>query len=350
MVMALFLSVLSVLFSGVFSAAASAVSWEPGTFDDALVRAKASNRWVIVYLGARWCGPCHEMDEKVWARDEVARALGPGYVLVRRDGEEGEGETLVRRYHVVGYPTLLVLDASGAEVERLMGSVQAKELLGALAQLRSGRGTLAELERNLAAAPGDQALRFEVATRHALRGDPRAVSEVEAVVAADPENKNRRAAAALLTLGKYYWLRGKKDYAHAEATLRELGRRFPTSEEAVDQAPYHLGLALHGLKRDKEARQVLDGWLAARPSDVSRYNAYAWLSYKHNFDRARGVEVAKQGLEIDPKDHGLWDTLAELYFATGKAAQAQAAAARALALKPGDGYYSAQLRRFGGGK
>jgi len=321
------------------------MAWSEAKLDAALSEAKASNRWVLVDVAARWCGPCHEMDEKVWPRDEVSKAVEKDFVPLKRDGEAGEGIEIVKRYNVVGYPTVLLLDASGAEVDRVMGFLQPKDLLTALAQMRAGKGTLAELERKLAVHPDSESLRLDVGTRHAMRGDERAIAELEAVVKNDPDNKGKRAAAALLTLGKYYWLRGKKDYAQAEKVLRELEQRFPSSEEG-GQAGYNLALALHGLKRDAEARQVLDGWIAAAPKDLSRYNSYAWMAYKNDFDRARGIEVAKKGLEIDPKDHGLWDTLAELYAVTGKLADARAAEKQALAIKPDDVYYTAQLKRF----
>ncbi|HZS39772.1 MAG TPA: thioredoxin family protein [Polyangia bacterium] len=327
---------------------ARAVTWDAGTFDDAVARARASERLVLVDVFATWCGPCHEMDEQVYPRDEVTRALQASFVALRRDGEAGEGVELARRYHVVGFPTLLVIDPkSGAEIDRLMGFVAPRELVDTLARFREGKGTLAELEKKLAAAPNDDALRLDVGTRHAMRGDERAPAELGAVIARDPDNRNKRAATALLTLGKYYWLRGRKDYARAESTLRDLERKFPASEEA-DSVPYNLAIALHATGRDAEARAVLDRWLAAAPRDGSRYNAYCWLAYKENFERAHAVEVAKQGLEVDPKNHGLWDTLAELYAALGQKVEARDAEQRALAIKPKDSYYEAQWRRFGG--
>src|SRR5262249_55006727 len=106
----------------------------------------------------------------------------------------------------------------------------------------------------------------------------------------------------------------------------------------------------HETKRDPAARQLLDRWIAAAPKETSRYNAYAWFCYKNNFDRQRGIEVAKKGLEVDPKDHALWDTLGELQAATGPLAEARAAETQALTLRPHDNYYEAQLRRFGGSK
>jgi thioredoxin-like negative regulator of GroEL len=336
---------LCVFFAFSIPAPARAATFEPGTLEEALSRAKEGGRWLLVDLYATWCGPCHDMDDKVWARDEVGRALAPNYLLLRRDGERGEGQQIVARYHVVGYPTLLVLDANGVEVDRLMGFVAPRELEAALRDFRAGKGTLAELEKKLQANPNDEALKLEVGSRHAMRGDARAVDELEPLA----RGEGKRAPAALLVLGKYYWLRGKKDYAQAERVLRELMRRFPSSAEG-EEAPFQLGVALHGAGRDAEARKVLDAWIEAAPKDASRYGAYAWLSFHDGFDRARGIEVAKRGLEVNAKDDALWDTLAELYSAVGKPVEAREAENRALAIKPGDAYYESQLRRFGGAR
>jgi thioredoxin-like negative regulator of GroEL len=330
-----------------FSSTARALQWEAGSFDEALAKARQSERWVLVDFGASWCGPCHEMDAKVFSHDEVGRAVSASYVMLQRDGERDEGEKLAARYHVTGFPTLLVVDPAGNEVDRLMGFVAAPELMATLQRFRAGRGTLAELEKRLASAPGDESLRFEVALRHAQKVDGRAPDEVRAVVKADPEDKKGRASRALLALGKYYYLRGTKDYARAAETLRELQKRFPSSESAGETG-FQLGLALHLQGKDDEARPVLDAWLDGASKDPSRYNAYAWLSVKYGFDRARGLEVARRGLEANPKDDALWDTLAELHAAAGHAADARDAEKKALALKPGDAYYGAQLRRFGG--
>jgi tetratricopeptide (TPR) repeat protein len=355
---------------------AHAMSWEEGSYETALSRARASGRFVLLEISASWCGPCHDLDEQVWPREEVQRALQPAFVALRRDGEQGDGVDLAKRFHVVGFPTLLVIDpgpgdrghVSGAnkaeevpsrgeapgpapdvEIDRVMGFLPAREMVQTLLQLRGGKRGLAELEQRLKSAPESEAasLKLEIATRHAWRGDARAVEELNAIVAGDSANEGKRAATALLTLGKYYYLRGAKDYVHAEATLRELGSRFPSSQQA-GEVPYNLGIALHHLGRDADARRVLDDWLAAGSTDVARYNAVAWLCFKNGFDGPRAIDVAKRGLAVDAKEHGLWDTLAELYAQAGKLDSARDAEQTALKLKPGDAYYRAQLRKFGG--
>ncbi|MSP61236.1 MAG: DUF255 domain-containing protein [Myxococcales bacterium] len=330
--------------------ARAGVDWEPGTLADALGRAKAEKRLVLVDLFASWCGPCHEMDEQVYSRPDVGEALRRPFVALRRDGELGEGREIHARYHVVGFPTLLVLAPDGTEVDRIMGFTAGPELLATLASFRAGTNTLAALEKRAASSRvrgGDPALQIELAKRHALRGDSRAPVEAERVVAGDPENRAGRAAEALFTLGKYYYLRGRKEPASAARTLERLIQVYPASPQAVE-APYQLAIAQHGLGDDARAQKTLDGWLAAGPKDAEKYNGFAWCCFKNGFARARGIAVAREGLSVFPRADALWDSLAELLAQDGHSAEAAAAERKALEIKPADRYYTTQLLRFEG--
>ncbi len=328
--------------------ARAAVSWERGSLEQALARARLEHRQVIVDLYADWCGPCREMDERVWSRSDVGEAVARSWLPLRFDGEAGEGKEIHDRYHVVGFPTLLVLAPDGAEIDRVMGFVEARELLATLAAFRAGRGTLAALEKRAAAAHGsDPVLVAELARRHALRGDGRAPSEVEQVVAADPDNRAGRAAPALLVLGKYYHLRGRAEFAEAARLFERLVASFPRSPEA-GEAPYHLAIAQHGLGDDARALATLEAWLAASPRDEERINGFAWCCAKYGFARARAIAVARAGVASSPRADALWDTLATLLADEGRVDEALAAERAALALQPADHRYQTQLERIGG--
>jgi hypothetical protein len=53
--------------------------------------------------------------------------LNGGFVGVKLDGDAEK--VLVKRFAVAGYPTVLVLDASGQETLRFVGSRSSKEVL-----------------------------------------------------------------------------------------------------------------------------------------------------------------------------------------------------------------------------
>lgn len=54
--------------------------------------------------------------EWIWTDAEVAALLNAGYVGVKLDGDLEKD--LVKRFRVDGYPTLIVLDSSGKELQR----------------------------------------------------------------------------------------------------------------------------------------------------------------------------------------------------------------------------------------
>lgn len=338
---------LALLCCGSASYASGGVRWrDDRKIEPALEEAAKQGKWVALEIFATWCGPCHQMEREVYSRADVASAMDKDFVTLRFDGEQAYGEHIVEKYRVTGYPTLLVLDAEGVEIDRVMGTLAPSELLRTLADWRSGKGTLADLEAQLASRPTDLDLMWEVGRRQAMRGHVRdAERHLGALVRADAKNERGLASKGLHALGKYLYVRAVKDYRKGIATLQELRRAHPKSPEAADTVE-PIARAWHRLGKPAKARALLDEYLAAAPSDSKRHNLYAWFSYKQNFDRLRGLEVAARGLSAKPDDAGLWDTMAELYFALGLRAQAVACAVQATTLDPKTDYYVQQLERF----
>lgn len=100
--------------------------WMEHDLERGIAQAKESGRNVIIDFWATRCGPCKSLDEWIWSDAEVAAVLNSGYVGVKLDADVEK--ELVGRYHVEGYPTMIVLDSSGKEIRRF-GYLASKDML-----------------------------------------------------------------------------------------------------------------------------------------------------------------------------------------------------------------------------
>lgn len=90
------------------------------SFDEALARARAENKLVLLDVYTDWCGWCTRMDRDVF-RDARVKAALLEFVPIRVNAEKGAGRTVADRYRVNGLPTFLVVDADGNVLRRFEG-------------------------------------------------------------------------------------------------------------------------------------------------------------------------------------------------------------------------------------
>ena len=113
--------------AGGAKAGASGVAFASLSYDDAIVKANAEQKLVMVDLYTDWCGWCKKMDRETFTDPRVGKATR-GMVPIRVNAEKG-GEDVARKFRVDGYPVLLFLDGKGREIQRIRGFVDADELL-----------------------------------------------------------------------------------------------------------------------------------------------------------------------------------------------------------------------------
>jgi len=154
---------------------------EPGAVEAAFADAEASQRSVLIDFFGVWCPPCDRLQAEFLDRPERLGLLG-GFVLLKADADDPGSFVLKDRYQVGGYPTLLVVDAAGTEVDRITGydgrtDALAERLLHAStpAEADAELTPVDALRRLVAASQSDEAVAFVLALEptpaEALAGD-----------------------------------------------------------------------------------------------------------------------------------------------------------------------------------
>lgn len=95
------------------------IQWMPYSHE-ALLEAKRETKPVIIDFGAEWCKPCQRLDERVF-RDPKVVDLSKHFITLRLDltrEAPGQGEIL-KRYNIVGVPTVLFMNREGKEEKHL---------------------------------------------------------------------------------------------------------------------------------------------------------------------------------------------------------------------------------------
>lgn len=374
---------------------------ESATFDDALLAAANRDGLVVVDFYATWCGPCKSFAADVETDDGLRGALAKAaFVRVDAEAEDG-GLELAERFAIESYPTFVVVDAEGNEIDRWAGYGTADgfvERLGrtladpvpldarvtrfeaeptvadaerlAEAFLYAGElpRAVGYLERAIELAPDDAArYRGEIVSAH-LRGLGGAftvedVAASAAALIAEPDAKAEtlgyvgdmlaaRAERHELTDVLEAYLPSAIDAVESDRDRSEAERDGDDKIAFLDGMRTRLLLAqaIHvdgdlaravELKRDS----MPEGWL----DDAVQLNSFAWWCFEHETNVAEATELALRGVELaEPGSQRamILDTAAELCNLAGDCGEALALMNRAIEDDPENDHYREQRDRF----
>lgn len=129
------------------SAHGTSLEWLP--FDEALDRAVAEGKPLLIDFYTDWCHWCKVMDAKTFGDAEVAAVLATDFVLCRIHAEDSKKSVRYRdalytnvqftqAMNVRGFPSIAFFDKEGSPITVVPGYIEAPTFLYMLSYVRDG--------------------------------------------------------------------------------------------------------------------------------------------------------------------------------------------------------------------
>lgn len=121
---------LSILFALLLQFAEAQVVMFEGTLQEALDKAKKENKYVMVMGSATWCGPCKALYKIMTTEKEAGDYFNEFFVIRKYYLDKDKSDNIEERYGISAYPTMVILNTDGVEINRILGSSRnAKEFI-----------------------------------------------------------------------------------------------------------------------------------------------------------------------------------------------------------------------------
>lgn len=322
---------------------AAEIEWAQGPFPEILKKAQTEKKQIFIDFYAVWCSPCKQL-EKTTYKDEAVVEFLNSIVAVKYDAEKGEGKALAERFKVKAYPTLILLEPSGTEIDRHLGYLDGEDFLRTMKEYQQGIGTIGYYEKELKENPGDIGIRFKLGEKYTnIMDRENAVKHLSKIIELDPQNAQGYTDDAFFNLGDLYL--STKEYNQAATSFQTVLDNYPRSEQH-DSAFQMLARTYEKLGDIDKCVATYKAFIEKHPDDPKALNSFAWFCASRQVAVDEAIPYAERAVDLSDGDPGYMDTLAELYYARGDYAKAVEIEEAASAKDPGDIYLKDQIIKY----
>lgn len=211
-----------------------------------------------------------------------------------------EDTTLATQYGISGYPSEIIANADGTEIDRIWGYAPPEEFIQIVNDYLLGKNTLSDYLQRAESEP-TMKLYNMIAEKYTSRS---AYTDAETyyrkILQSDPTNKNGYSDSALYNMGQMK--KRAKQYAGAEEAFQKLQTTYPESD-MVDDAVFSIATTLSRAEKYDEAIAAFKAFIKDYPESDMIQDAEVYIPYclKKKGDNEKALGLFKQFLEKYPE-------------------------------------------------
>jgi tetratricopeptide (TPR) repeat protein len=242
----------------------STLTWERD-YDRALQRAATEKKLIIADMFTDWCVLCKKMDAETFADKDLIRNMANKYVWLKLNTEtEDAGIRLANEFAILTYPTIMVLDSGGEEIDRVGAFQAAPQFQRTVQSFFTSPDSMGSLRKAVQEEPNSVAARYALADKLLNQTNfVKAAVQFQKVVELDPDNREGKT-----DLSQYNYalcLASQMKFEEALAQLDHLKNKFPKSSAAPD-AMVLRGQIYHCCNKLDEAQAALQEYKDKYPT------------------------------------------------------------------------------------
>ncbi len=186
-----------------------------------------------------------------------------------------EDTVMTKQWGVSGYPSMILLNSDGTEIDRIPGYAPPEEFIQTMEDYAAGRNTLKDYLSRYEANPDSLSLIMEIGQKYqSISENSMAVQYYNELVAADPDNASELADNAMHSIARMKYGEGADSYDEAIVLFTALAETFPDGDVTEDGETY-IPYILARQEKYEEAMAMYQKFLTDHPesSEVDWVNA-----------------------------------------------------------------------------
>ncbi len=124
----------------------SGIFFNKGNIAESYDQAKEEGKYLLVYIGASWCGPCKFMKNHIFTDLDLGMYVNNNYVVHELDGDSEDAKMFKLYYNVEVYPSFAFFNLDGSLLHFIEGGRATSELKDLAEQVVEGNGNIIDLK------------------------------------------------------------------------------------------------------------------------------------------------------------------------------------------------------------